>query len=434
MVGLTVLVVLFIVYAVFSRRMERSPITGPIVFTAAGLLAGLELIGGGTAIETLELGLESEVIQGFLEATLAVILFSDAVMIDTPAVRREAFLPGRLLGIGLPLTILVGTLAVFPILPGVSFWPAVVLAVVLAPTDAALGQAVVANPGVPGTVRQGLVVESGLNDGMVVPALAVALAAAAGEMQSAGEIVGVFVEEIGLAVVVGVAVGWVGAKVVRWSSERGWMAREGRQVILLFLAFLCYLAADPVGGSGFIAAFVGGLTFGYQLRRVYPDMSHFSEGVGHLMTMFAFFIFGGLVLAPYIEVVTWRIVLYAVVSLTVVRMIPVAISLIGTGLSIPTQMYVGWFGPRGLASLVFLGTVVVQAAPDDAPEIIATGATAVGLSVLLHGLTAWPLSQWYAAWWAREKDTGTAEGMAEAHAAEHIPTRRLEGRMRPPME
>ncbi|MFV1999182.1 MAG: cation:proton antiporter [Acidimicrobiia bacterium] len=431
--GLALLLGLFVVYALFSRRLDHSSLTGPMIFTIAGVVTGLILIArGGTAFD-LALDVQSESVQILLEATLVIILFSDAVLIDARAVRREAFLPGRLLGIGLPLTIVAGTAIAMLVMPGLGFWPAAVIAVILAPTDAALGQAVVANEEVPGLVRQGLGVESGLNDGIAVPFLTIAVAGAANEMQNGSGIAAVFLEEIGLAIVVGLGIGWLGGRAVRFAFDRGWMSRGWRQVSVVFFALLCFAVADPIGGSGFIAAFVGGLTFGAQVRREYPDICDFSEGVAHILTMVAFLVFGAFILTPTLDVITWQIVLYAILSLTVVRMIPVALSLIGTGLGGPTQVYIGWFGPRGLASLVFMGTVVVEAGPDEGSAIVAVAATTVGLSVLLHGLTAWPASAKYAAWYL-----GTTEGMdademqavVESKEVVHVPSSKLGGRLR----
>ncbi len=421
---------LFLGYALISRRLEHSSLTGPMVFTAAGVLAAVVLLTEGTSVDALALDVRNDAIQILLEMTLVIILFSDAVLIDARAIRKEAFLPGRLLGIGLPLTIVFGTLVAMVLVPGLGFWPAAVVAVILAPTDAALGQAVVSNERVPGLVRQGLGVESGLNDGIAVPFLTIAVAGAANEMQSGREIVQIFAEEIGLAIVIGVVVGWVGAKAIRYAYNHGWMTRGWRQVSVVSLAMLCFALADPVGGSGFIAAFVGGLVFGANVRREYPDICDFSEGVAHVMTMFAFFVFGVFILTPALEGITWEVVLYAVLSLTIVRMIPVALALIGTGLAWPTQLYIGWFGPRGLASLVFMGTVVVGADAEGASAIIAVGATTVGLSVLLHGLSAWPASAHYAAWYE-----GTTAGtddteIPEEQQVEHIPGDKLRGRLR----
>ena len=375
----------------------------------------------------------NETIQILLEGTLAIVLFSDAVAVDYRAVRSEAFLPGRLLGIGLPLTILAGTAAALLLFPGIGFWGAAVIAIVLAPTVAALGQAVVSNDQVPAMVRQGLTVESGLNDGIAVPFLTIAIAGVVNELQDAAEIATVFIEEIGFAVAVGLVVGAVGAVATKFSSDRGWMGREGRQVLVVFLAVLAFVAADLVGGSGFIAAFVGGVMFGARVRRDYPTICHFSEGVAHLLTMASFFVFGSLILEPALSIVSWRHIVYGIASLTVIRMVPVAISLVRTDLALPTVSFLGWFGPRGLASLVFVGTVVAQIGTETAAEVIAAGAVTVLFSVFLHGASAWPLSVRYARWFA---DMGTDEeamSMPEHRPVEHMTGRAVARAIHPPM-
>jgi NhaP-type Na+/H+ or K+/H+ antiporter len=427
-----VIVVLFVVYGLFSRRLSHSPITGPMIFTGAGIAVGLILEREGITQQVISLELQGSMVQTLLEATLIIILFSDAVVIDIAAVRREAFLPSRLLGIGLPLTIAVGTAVAMLLFPELGFWPAAVVGVILAPTDAALGQAVIANDGVPDLVRQGLGVESGLNDGIVVPFLAIAIAGATNEMQSGAEIAKVFVEEIGFAVVVGILVGWAGGKALKFAYSRGWMSREWRQVTVVSFAVLCFVLADPIGGSGFIAAFVGGLVFGRLVRRDYPDICNFSEGIAHLLTMVAFFTFGVLILVPVRGVITWKVVLYAIISLTFVRMIPVALALLGTNLGSRTKLYIGWFGPRGLASLVFMGTVVVESEPAFSGVIVAVGATTVALSVLMHGLTAWPGSVRYAAWYKRTVAAADTEEMPESMEVTHMPRANMGTRIRRP--
>lgn len=433
MTGVGWIAVLFIIYSLTSRWLGRSSFTGPMLFAGAGLLFGLGAFGGVSAGEVIGFEIGNESIQILLEGTLAIVLFADAVSVDYPAVRAEAFLPGRLLGIGLPLTIAVGTGLAYALFPDLGFWGAAVVAIVLAPTDAALGQAVVSNPRVPAMVRQGLTVESGLNDGIAVPFLTVAIAGVANDLQTGAEIATVFVEEIGFAVVVGLALGYVGAQAMRFSSGRGWMGREGRQVLVVFLAVLAYVAADRVGGSGFIAAFVGGAVFGHLVRRDHPAICQFSEGVSHLLTMLSFFVFGALILEPILEMVTWRHVLYAVVSLTVVRMVPVALSLIGTSLAAPSVAFVGWFGPRGLASLVFIGTVVAQTGTEAAAEVVVVGGVTVALSVVAHGVTAWPLSSIYGRWFESMGEDEDAAAMPEMSEVEHMTGRAVSRAPYPPM-
>lgn len=421
--GVVLICVLLIGYSLVSSRLAHSSITGPMIFMLGGIVAALSFFGSTPVLSDVTLDLESELVQILLEGTLVIILFSDAAGIDVRAVRKEAFLPSRLLGIGLPLSIFIGAALAEVMFPDIGFWPALVIGVVLAPTDAALGQAVVSNQDVPATVRQGLGVESGLNDGIAVPFLTIAIAGAVGEMRTGGEIAFVFLAEIGLAIVVGLAVGYLGAKVVIWASERGLMEAEWRRVAVVFLAVLCFALSDPIGGSGFIAAFVGGMTFGSQVRSRYPDICRFSEGVAHVLTMLAFFVFGGLIFEPVIELIGWTTVVYAVLSLTVVRMVPVVLSLLGAHLQTPTQLFIGWFGPRGLASLVFLGSVVVESDPEGGARIVAVGATTVALSVVVHGVTAWPASKRYAAWFAARSAAGEAE--MESMPVEHLPAGRL---------
>jgi NhaP-type Na+/H+ or K+/H+ antiporter len=380
------------------------------------------LIVGPQALDLISVDLDSGFVQLLLEGTLVIVLFSDAAVIDVRAVRKEAFLPERLLGIGLPLTIISGVLAALVFFDQLGFWEALIIAVILAPTDAALGQAVVTNKSVPAMVRQGLNVESGLNDGIAVPFLTIALAGAVNEMQTARGIASVFLAEIGLAIIAGVLVGWLGAVAIRFAGERGWMTRDWRLIAAPILALMAFAVADPIGGSGFIAAFVGGLTFGSLIRSMYPDICDFSEGISHLLTMVAFFVFGALILGPSLPLITWSIVAFGLVSLTIVRMIPVAISLVGTGLRRPTVLYIGWFGPRGLASLVFAGTVVVEADPQDAPLVLAVVSAAVAMSVLAHGASAVPWSRVYARWFQRT--TSTEALMSESHEVEHMPARK----------
>lgn len=407
MFGVAIFAAVAFGYALVSRRLSTTLITGPIVFTLLGVFLGSNLLRGVNS------ELDSGVVQLLLEVTLVVVLFSDAAATDVRRARREASLPGRLLGIGMPLTILSGTLAAFVFFDALGFWEAAVVAVVLAPTDAALGKSIITNKSVPRVVRQALNVESGLNDGIAVPFLAITIAGALGEMQTLSGVVSVFVGEIGWAILGGMLVGWIGGKAILFASKRGWMSDRWRLIAALVLAIAAFGVASPLGGSGFLAAFVAGLTFGSIVRSTYPDICEFSDDTAEFLTMTAFFVFGAFMLVPSFPLITWSMVGFALVILTVARMIPVAISMIGTRLKAPTVLYLGWFGPRGLASLVFVGTVVVEGnLLSDAPMILAVVATVVATSVVLHGVSAVPLSKAYGRWWARTEDA--RRGMAES--------------------
>ena len=394
--SLVVVAAVFLVYAALSRRLQGTSITAPIVFVVAGFLFGAEGLGW------LHVTLGQDAVSTLAEATLVVVLFTDASRIDLPALRNEYSVPARLLGIGLPLTIVVGTLVGGLVLGSVSWAEALVLAIVLAPTDAALGQAVVTDEHLPSRIRQGLNVESGLNDGLCVPLLAIALAVAqtdAGDT-TATHAARLVCEAIGWGIVGGVVAGVVAGCVLRAARSRGWIEARWIAVVPVIAAVGAFGIADSRGGSGFIAAFVGGAVFGRIAGRE-ADAAAFSEELGSVLNGVTLIVFGAAVLGSVWSQIGLVDVFYAVLSLTLVRMVPVAIAMLGSRARPPTVLFLGWFGPRGLASIVF-GVVVVEASglPHTSDLIVALTVT-VALSVVAHGTTAAPLARRYAAWHAR---------------------------------
>jgi sodium/hydrogen antiporter len=381
--------------AAISRRLSGTPVTPAMLFVAFGLLVAPVFHGSDVATGV--------TVRALAEATLALVLFSDASRINPRALRRTVDLPVRLLGIGLPLTILLGAVAAVAVLGELSVAEAVILAVVLAPTDAALGQAVVTEPRVPRRIRQGLNVESGLNDGICVPLLFAAVAIADVESQIAGGrgAGALLLEEIGYGVLGGVGAGLLIAFIVTKAGERDLITPTWRQVIPAAGAALAYGLAGALGGSGFIAAFVAGLVFRLALRRDPENLNRLTEEVGSVLNGVTFVLFGAVLLRPTLAELTWSIVLYAVLSLTLVRMVPVVIAMAGSHARRPTLGFLGWFGPRGLASIVFAVTIVEESQlPQEHVIVLATYLT-VGLSVLAHGLTAAPLADRYASWYER---------------------------------
>jgi NhaP-type Na+/H+ or K+/H+ antiporter len=414
MTDLLVLAAVVFVFGLVSRRLEGTVLTAPIVFVVAGALLGPAVLG------LVEFGLDDHTVLLVGEIALAIVLFTDAARINLPALRRNQGLPLRLLGIGMPLTIALGTTTAALLLTDLTFWEAAIVGTVLAPTDAALGQAVVANRRVPVGVRQSLNVEAGLNDGLSVPFLTLflALALANEELQPASFWIRFALEQVGLGILVGVGVGLVGGWLVGRASQREWMTESFQRLSLLVLAIIAWALADQVGGNGFIAAFVGGLAAGPTIERVGERLIRFTETEGQLLNLSVFFIFGVLVVRV-LQPLSWEVALYVVLSLTVIRMLPVALSLIGTHLGGVSVLFMGWFGPRGLASIV-LGLIVVEEAPLLAgrDEMMLVVALTVLLSVLLHGVTAAPLSAMY----ARRVD-GMAAGAPEKQEAVELPTR-----------
>jgi NhaP-type Na+/H+ or K+/H+ antiporter len=392
--SLALVAAIFLVYATLSRRLNGTSITAPIVFVGAGFVFGAEGLGW------LHLEASRHTISALAEATLVVVLFSDASRVDLRALRREYAVPARLLGIGLPLTIVAGAVVGAFLLPNVTWIEAVVLAIVLAPTDAALGQAVVTDEELPSRIRQGLNVESGLNDGLCVPLLAIAVAIA---QTDAGQMTGahgarLVVEAIGWGIFGGVTAGVVAAYALRAGTERGWIEGHWMQVVPVAAAVGAFGIADQLGGSGFIAAFVGGLVFG-ALARPGVNTAAFSEEVGAVLNGVTLIVFGAVVMADVWSSIGLVDVMYAVLSLTIVRMVPVAIAMLGSRARRPTVVFLGWFGPRGLASIVFGVVVIEEAALPHTSALVALTVT-IAMSVVAHGVTAAPLARRYAAWHA----------------------------------
>jgi NhaP-type Na+/H+ or K+/H+ antiporter len=326
--------------------------------------------------------------------------------VDLRKLRRDPQIPARLLGIGLPLTIAAGAGLALLLFGDLTVTEALVVGVALAPTDAALGQAVVTDERVPGRIRRALNVESGLNDGICVPLLLIVLATAEAEAGTAVHPVRIVAEEIGWGLTAGLGVGALVAAVIVHAGRRRLIAPGWLQTIPVAGAFLAYGVADGLGGSGFIGAFVAGMTFGHLVRRGTEELTVFDEDLGQVLDGVTFIVFGAILLGPSLENVTWSAALYALASLTVVRMIPVAIGLLGTGARPPTVAFLGWFGPRGLASIVFAVIVVEEAALPHVSTILTATYLTIGLSVLLHGLTAAPLAGRYGRWFARHPRPG----------------------------
>jgi NhaP-type Na+/H+ or K+/H+ antiporter len=417
--ALPAIAVVILAFAAVSRRLEGTSITAPMVFTGAGLILG------GKAAGLVDPSSSGATVKLLASATLAVVLFGDAARIDLRALREEYRLPARLLGIGLPLTIVAG-FAVALLLFGSLGWPeALVLAVVLAPTDAALGQSVVTLPSLPSLIRQGLNVESGLNDGVCVPLFGIALAVASteAEITSVRHAITLVGEEIGYGTLVGLGVGALAAAVVVFAGGRGLVEPLWLQVVPAAAAALAYTTAAAVGGSGFIAAFVAGLLFGALRHRVGGEVGYLVEELGALLGAATFVVFGAAFLEPALSGITWAVAGYAILSLTLVRMLPVGIAMLGTDARPQTLAFLGWFGPRGLASIVFAVLIVEESGTLPHESLLLTTIYAtVGLSVLLHGLSAAPLARRYGTWYSARPAAGiqAAESAHEVRWRTHL--------------
>ena len=413
--GLAILAGFVIAYSLVSRRLESTPVTGPMVFVVAGIALG------PPGLDVLNLGMDEGAVRVLAEATLVLLLFTDAIRIDLSRLRSQVDLPARLLGVGLPLTVIAGTAGALAILPGFGLWEAALVAAILSPTDAALGQAVVANRRVPVRIRQALNVESGLNDGIMLPVITLflALAASGVDLETPSYWVRFTARQIGFGVLIAMVVGYAGGKLIEWFSARNWMDGAFRQLSALAVGVAAFAAAEAAGGTGFVAAFVAGLAFGEAARQHCPTVHDFAEDQGQLLSLLTFLFFGAALAGPALDQLTWRIALYAVLSLTVVRMVPVALGMIASGLRYRTVAFMAWFGPRGLASILFGLFILEEADLPASDDILLVVIWTVLASVFLHGLTAVPLSERYADWFEGRH----GESIPEATEVEEMPLR-----------
>jgi NhaP-type Na+/H+ or K+/H+ antiporter len=380
-----------LLYALVSDRFTDTIITAPMVFIAFGFVIG----DGGLGIA--DIAAEHSAIHLIAECTLILVLFSDAARIDLSRVKRDHNLPVRMLGMGLPLIIVAGTLTAALLFPQITIWEAALLAALLAPTDAALGQSVVSAPAVPIRIRQAINVESGLNDGIALPAvlLLATLAGATHESVEPSDWLHFGLMQVTLGPLIGLVVGYLGARLLDIAADRAWANDAYQGIGILALAVFLYVTAELIGGNGFIAAFIGGMVFGNTIRHPCTFLFEFMETEGTLLMLITFLVFGAVLLPEAIPHISPIIVLYAILSLTVIRMIPIAISLIGSDVRLPTQLFLGWFGPRGLASILFVLLILEESAVPHRHELLAITVITVPLSALLHGASAAPLANAY---------------------------------------
>lgn len=386
MTSIAVLAAVLFLYSLVSAKLSDRAITAPMVFVAAGVLLGPELLG------VFDFTLSGETGLVVAEIALVIILFADAARINLRTLGGNRNLPLRLLGIGMPLTILLGILAGAVLLDGIEFWEAAIVAAILAPTDAALGQAVITSKKVPQRIRQALNVESGLNDGLAIPFLFlfVGLAAAESDLNAPGWL-GFVLEQVGIGTLIGVGVGLLGGSLLKRSMDRKLIRAPYHQLGLIGLAVGAWAFADATGGNGFIAAFTAGLAAGRITPHTGEGIIDFTDDEGQLLNLIVFFAFGATAIGA-LEALNWQIALYGLLSLTLIRMVPVAIATLGTRLNRRSVLFMGWFGPRGLASII-LALVVISEEPElpALNTVIAATTFTVLLSVYAHGLSARPL-------------------------------------------
>jgi NhaP-type Na+/H+ or K+/H+ antiporter len=385
--AVAIVMVTIFIWGVFSARLNRADLSAPIVFVTVGLLLT-------EVFRLFEPEISQEGIKTLAEVTLVWVLFADASRIGLREFKADVGLYLRLLVGGLALTILSGAVLAAWLL-GMGAWTAVLVGAALAPTDAALGASVMTNPAVPERVRRILNVESGLNDGIATPVVMVAIAGVAATESVQGlPTVAAALTDLVIGLTVGIVVGVGGGRAMRWARRRGWEAEDFAGPAVLALALLAYSLTVWIDGNGFVAAFVGGLAFGNSAGRGGVKEVYYVEQTAGLVSVLTWLVFGAVGVPIIWEQASWQIAAYAVLSLTAIRMLPVALSLVGTRLPPATVAFIGWFGPRGLASVIF-ALIASEQLQTEAREAVAVIGMTVLISVFAHGLSAKPLATRY---------------------------------------
>ncbi len=395
-----------IIWSLVSHRLERWNISAPIAFVAMGVI-----VTHGP-LSFIHFDPHSSTVRSLAEVTLALVLFTDASRVNVHELRHDLGLPVRLLAVGLPLTIGLGTAVAFGLIPGGSLWVAAAIGAIVAPTDAALGASIMEDRRIPTRIRRLLNVESGLNDGIATPFVNLFLAGAATtEMLHSTSVLGA-AGDLLIGAGVGVGVGLVGGWLSTRATATGWSDAGFRTLSALGLALLAYSAAIEAHGNGFVAAFVAGMAFGSLSRRNLDDLVDFAEETGGLLSLAVWLVFGAAMVVPGLEHATWADFAFAVLALTAVRMASVAVALVRSGLDRFTVGFIGWFGPRGLASVVFGLIAYDTLDPADAGRVLSAVTVTIALSVLAHGLSASPLAARY----------GIFSATLAGHQPEHVTT------------
>jgi NhaP-type Na+/H+ or K+/H+ antiporter len=269
-------------------------------------------------------------------------------------------------------------------------------------------------------VRQALNVESGLDDGLCVPIFFVAIAVAEADAgtSSGHAATNLMLEQIGYGSIGGIPAGIVWALALRFSARHGLIEPHGMQILTAASALLAAGIAPRARRQHLHRTFTGGFMFGALPQEAGGHVSRLVDEGGELFDAVTFIVFGAVILGPVLDELTWQIVLYAVLSLTVVRMLPVALALLGTGARRATVAVLGWFGPRGLASIVFAVILIDDAELPHLRTLVLAIAATIALSIYVHGLTATPLTERYVRWW-RSHPRDARPPMESVPAGEH---------------
>ena len=388
--SIIIIALIFMGFGLLPGKLEGSMLTPPLLF------AGLGLLFSQHGLALVDLDIDQHAIYIITEMTLVLVLFSDAARINLRGLRGNHNIPVRLLVLGMPLTIALGTVFALLLPLQLNLWEAALIAAILAPTDAALGLTVVTSPHIPVRIRQAINVESGLNDGIALPVVLIfASLASSSNLHEQHDWLQFVLYQLGFGPLAGILVGFAGASFINIATTKGWMTNSSEGIVALAIAALAYTLAESFHGNGFIAAFVAGLVFGNQLTHVCRFLFEFAETEGQLLTLLTFFIFGAVLLPDALPLINGWMFIFALLSLTFIRMLPVALSLLGAKMNLLSMLFLGWFGPRGLASILFLLLILKQGQIAHADVISTITLLTISLSIIAHGLSAAPFALFY---------------------------------------
>ncbi|KYJ86364.1 cation:proton antiporter [Sulfurovum riftiae] len=375
-------------YGLFSRLLGKYNISGPMVFTMVGILLS-PLVMGGEPIKV-----NGDVVQITAEITLILVLFGDSSALNLTQLKKHWRLPFRLLFVAMPITIVIATLTGIYFFPNESLLYVLLLALILAPTDAALGKIVVSDERIPKVVRNTINVESGLNDGVVFPVLLTVLAMIVSNSDTAQSGWMTYIaQQVIIGAVAGGFAGWAGANMMMKAVKRGWMEEQYSNLAPVALAIFSFYFAEHFGGNGYISAFFSGLFLGNTSEYLRERVENFVESEGELLVMISFLIFGLVFIPITIEYWSLKALGFAILSLTVLRMIPVIIGFGFFKIDLSTRLFYGWFGPRGIASILYILVAVGHIGGIQGhEEIFAVASLTIFLSIFLHGFSAQPLA------------------------------------------
>lgn len=381
---------LLFIFGLLSEKLAELSISAPMVFTLIGVLFSFT-----DAVDQFQIG--GEHIELIGQIALIAILFTDASSISLKNFFKVYTWPVRMLFIGLPLTMLMGTFAAIPLFPEFDWIALAIMALILSPTDAALGQAVVNSKKVPFKIRESINVESGLNDGLALPPILIlaGMLIGKGELMNTSEITGYVLMQIIIGPAVGAALGWLGSVLINWSAKKQYSEHFFQGIAIVAIAIMAYVLADQLGGNGYMSAFCAGMFFNADSKKTLERGQEFGEFLSQPLALFVFFVFGATILPQFIAYMTMPVVIFSLLSLTLLRMIPVLISLVGTKIPMREQLFMAWFGPRGIASILYF-LLMVNHVPTlkDQNTLWATVTLTVTLSIMLHGITAVPYANW----------------------------------------